>query len=88
MGAQHRWDVFWRILKDAGLPHLRLHDLRHSFATLSLEAGVDLKTVSSALGHATISTTADLYAHVTSSLREDAAARIDRALAPAVREAK
>ena len=79
---------FWRILKDAGLPHMRLHDLRHSFASLALEAGVDLKTVSTALGHATISTTADLYAHVTSSLMKDAAARIDNALTSELRKAK
>ena len=57
--------LFWKILHDAKLPHVRLHNLRHSFASMALEAGVDLKTVSTALGHSTISTTADLYAHVT-----------------------
>jgi len=77
--------VFWKILKDAGLPHVRLHDLRHSFASMALEAGVDLKTVSTALGHTTISTTADLYAHVTRSLMDEAAARIDGTLGNAIR---
>ncbi|MGB8907608.1 MAG: site-specific integrase, partial [Candidatus Cybelea sp.] len=42
--------VFMRALRDAGLPHLRLHDLRHTFASMALEAGVDLKTVSNASG--------------------------------------
>ena len=40
-----------KILKDAGLPHIRFHDLRHTFATLALQNGVDMKTVSSMLGH-------------------------------------
>ena len=40
-----------KILKDAGLPHIRFHDLRHTFATLALQNGVDVKTVSSMLGH-------------------------------------
>lgn len=77
--------AFWRVLDDAKLPHIRVHDLRHSFASMALEAGVDLKTVSTALGHTTISTTADLYAHVTSSLLKDAAERIDGALGAALR---
>lgn len=77
--------AFWRILEDAKLPHVRVHDLRHSFASMALEAGVDLKTLSTALGHTTISTTADLYAHVTSSLMKDAADRIDGALGAALR---
>jgi integrase len=71
--------TFMRTLYDAGVAHVRLHDLRHSFASMALAAGVDLKTVSSALGHSTISTTADIYAHVTDSLMRDAADRIDRA---------
>ena len=73
--------AFTRTLRDAGVPHVRLHDLRHTFASMALEAGVDLKTVSNALGHSTISTTADIYAHVTDSLMRDAADRIDNAIA-------
>jgi integrase len=60
------------------LPPVRLHDLRHSYATLMLEAGVDLKTVSQALGHSTIRTTADTYAHVTPAMQQSAAERLDR----------
>ena len=62
-----------------GLP-VRMHDLRHTFATLALGAGVPLKTVSSALGHSSIAITADVYAHVTPELRDEAAAALDRAL--------
>ena len=40
-----------KILKDAGLEHIRFHDLRHTFATLALQNGVDIKTVSSMMGH-------------------------------------
>jgi integrase len=79
--------AFTRALRDAGVPHVRLHDLRHTFASTALEAGVDLKTVSNALGHSTIATTADVYAHVTDSLMRDAADRIDQALAPTLRKA-
>jgi integrase len=60
------------------LPSVRLHDLRHSYATLMLESGVDLKTVSHALGHSTIRITADTYAHVTPAMQQSAAERLDR----------
>jgi integrase len=80
--------AFTRALRDAGVPHVRLHDLRHTFASLALEAGVDLKTVSNALGHSTISTTADIYAHVTDSLMRDAAEKIHDAIAVADRGQK
>jgi integrase len=79
--------AFARALSDAGVPHVRLHDLRHTFASMALAAGVDLKTVSTALGHSTISTTADVYAHVTDSLMRDAADRIDGVVTEALRKA-
>jgi integrase len=59
---------------------VRLHDLRHTAATLLLGAGVPLKVVSDTLGHSTIAITADTYAHVTPELRREAAAGMDRAL--------
>ncbi len=71
---------FARRARRLKLPRVRLHDLRHSYATLMLESGVDLKTVSQALGHSTIRITADTYAHVTPAMRQSAAERLDRAI--------
>lgn len=55
-------------LAAAGLPRQRLHDLRHAFATLQLEAGADVFEVSRALGHASIATTANTYGHFTRAM--------------------
>jgi len=54
-------------------PHLTLHGLRHAFATVSLTAGVDLKTTSEMLGHSTIAITADIYSHVPPKVQQAAA---------------
>ena len=59
---------------------VRLHDLRHTAASLLLAAGVPLKVVSETLGHSSIAITADVYAHVTPDLRREAAEAMDRAL--------
>jgi integrase len=77
--------LFDRLLRRTGLPRVRLHDLRHSYASLMLEAGVDLTVVSRALGHSNISTTADLYSHINASMFEGAADRLDRAIGNATR---
>ena len=55
------------------LPPIRLHDLRHTYATLALKAGVHPKVVSERLGHATVGITLDLYSHVTPAIARDAA---------------
>lgn len=60
--------MFERRLKKVGLPRVRFHDIRHTFATIALEAGVPLKVVSEMLGHERISTTADVYQHVSQSV--------------------
>ena len=57
----------------AGLPRIRLHDLRHSYATAALSAGIPAKVVSERLGHANVSITLDTYSHVLPALQEDAA---------------
>ena len=62
-----------RVLKRAGLPELRFHDLRHTFATLALQNGVDIKTVSGMLGHYSAGFTLDTYAHVTTAAQKEAA---------------
>jgi integrase len=69
-------DWFNKHRKAADLPVIRFHDLRHTYATLSLSAGIPLKVVSQRLGHASIVITADLYQHVTPQLEEDAAAKV------------
>ena len=67
---------FRQAVKKSMLPQIRLHDLRHTHATLALQAGIHPKVVSERLGHATISITLDTYSHAIPALQEDAAARI------------
>ena len=61
------------LLKQAGLPSLRFHDLRHTFATHALASGVDAKTLSGILGHTKASFTLDTYTHVTGDMHRNAA---------------
>lgn len=68
--------------KRAGLRRIRLHDLRHSYATLALEAGVHPKIVSERLGHATVAFTLDIYSHVTESLQEESAGAVAALIVP------
>ena len=65
--------MFHRVLERAGLPKIRFHDLRHTFATLALQNGVDIKTVSGMLGHFSAGFTLDTYAHVTTVAQREAA---------------
>ncbi len=62
-----------RVLKRAGLPHIRFHDLRHTAATLLLSARVNPKVVSEMLGHASTTITLDIYSHVLPDMQQDAA---------------
>lgn len=68
--------AWYRIRVDAGLPHLRLHDLRHSYATFALLLGVPVRTVADALGHAETRTTLDTYGHVLPQQRAAIAAQM------------
>ena len=70
--------AFHRIAGKAGLKNIRLHDLRHTHATLMLKAGVHPKVVSERLGHANIGITLDTYSHVLPGIQEAAAERFDR----------
>ena len=83
-GAVRRWLQI--ILERAGCKRIRFHDLRHTFATLSLENGMDVKTLSSMLGHVSAATTLDIYTHVTGDMQSEAAAKIDRGLGNKVDE--
>lgn len=73
-----------RVLKRAGLPRVRFHDLRHTFATLALQNGVDIKTVSGMLGHFSAGFTLDTYAHVTGAAQRQAAGKMAAVLSGAV----
>ena len=70
-----------KVLNRANCKHIRFHDLRHTFATNALEHGMDIKTLSTIIGHVTSATTLNVYAHVTDTMRENAAASIDRGIA-------
>lgn len=71
--------VWVKLVKRAGLEGIRFHDARHTHASLMLKQGAHPKVVQERLGHATISTTLDLYSHVAPGLQETAAARFDEA---------
>ncbi len=67
-----------------GLEHIRFHDLRHTFATLALQNGIDVKTVSSMLGHSNAGFTLATYTHATSKAQEQAAAKMGNLLKQAL----
>ena len=71
---------FRSVLDLAGLPRMRLYDLRHSAATIALAAGVSPKVVSEQLGHASTAFTLDTYAHVLPHMQDEAAARVEAML--------
>jgi integrase len=69
--------LFARLRDAANLPKVRLHDLRHSYASLLLQSGADLKVVSTALGHSSVAITSDLYVHLAPVMLQSAAHRLD-----------
>jgi integrase len=71
---------FKTLLKQAGLPDIRFHDLRHTSATLLLSQGVHPKVVQERLGHSQISVTLDTYSHVLPSMQVEAAGKFDQLL--------
>lgn len=66
--------------KEAGLPNIGLHTLRHSAAAVMLTSGVPLNVVSEVLGHASIGITGDIHGHVAPDVSRDALARLSEAL--------
>jgi len=74
--------MFSKVLMEAGLPHIRFHDLRHSAATILLSMGVQLKVVQEILGHSTIVMTADIYSHVLPSIQKEAMEKWEQQFRP------
>ena len=70
---QALYRAFKIIVTESGMPMVRFHDLRHSYAVISLKSGDDVKTVQENLGHATAAFTLDVYGHVTEKMKKDSA---------------
>jgi len=79
---------FKEILRKAGLPDIRFHDLRHTAATLMLQEGIHPKIVQERLGHAQIFITMDTYSHVLPAMQDEAAKKMDELIAPIQEEVK
>lgn len=71
----HRFQI---ILGRANCKKVRFHDLRHTFATMALENGMDIKTLSAMIGHVSAETTLNIYSHITDTMQQQAAVKIDR----------
>jgi len=71
---------FSKVAISAGMPQLRLHDLRHIHATMMLRAGIHPRVVQERLGHSTIATTLDIYSHTVPGMQKAAAERLDTLL--------
>ena len=72
------YKAFKSIVSQIGKPDMRIHDLRHTYATLSIQNGVDIKTVSESLGHATVAFTLDRYGHVTETMLTQSATKLQQ----------
>src|SRR5205823_5144874 len=81
LNARHMIRAWFRpLLAKAGLPPIRMHDCRHTAASIALARGIHPKVVQEMLGHATIAVTLDLYSHVVPSLQREAAKEMGVAL--------
>lgn len=81
---EHVTKHFQSLARRHGLPVIRLHDLRHTNATLALQAGIEVKVISERLGHSTTAITQDIYMHVAPQLGRHAADRIADLVSPLV----
>ena len=71
------YDCFKRVVKKIGVPEIRFHDLRHTYAVISIKNGDDIKTVQHNLGHATAAFTLDVYGHVTDQMKRASSDRME-----------
>lgn len=78
LSAQTVYLKFKKVMEEMGLPDFRFHDLRHTYAVMSLQAGDDIKTLQENLGHHTASFTLETYAHATASMKRESSERMDR----------
>ena len=76
LDATMLYKAYKKLAEQIGAPASRVHDLRHTFAVLSLQNGDNVKTVQGNLGHATAAFTLDVYGHVSEKMKEDSAARM------------
>jgi integrase len=76
---------FWPLLQRAGLPQMPFHALRHTHASILLSRGLHPKIVQERLGHVNISTTHDIYSHVTPTMQQAAADQLDEVFVRAAR---
>ena len=76
--------ILHRVLRRAGLPRVRFHDLRHTVAPLALQNGVDIKTISGMLGHFSVGFTLHTYAPVTTAAQKEAARTMEKVLTAAI----
>ena len=77
LSPQTVYNHYKKLAAQIGAPDSRVHDLRHTFAVLSLQNGDSVKTVQGNLGHATAAFTLDVYGHVSEKMKEDSAARME-----------
>jgi len=73
---------FRYLARELGMPPLTLHGLRHAFATLALQAGMNPKVVSEALGHSSVTITLDTYSHVLPNMQDELAIAVENLLKP------
>lgn len=77
LSASSVYKSFKKVVEQIGSPETRFHDLRHSYAVVSIQSGDDIKTVQENLGHATAAFTLDVYGHVTEKMKKESAARME-----------
>ncbi|WP_446673853.1 site-specific integrase [Paenibacillus wuxiensis] len=72
--------MYEKIVKKSGLPYIRFHDLRHSFATNLWELGFDLKDIQEMLGHSSVAITGDIYTHMRDEKKKNLMAKYSEAI--------